>query len=79
MNDTAHRVARAAALIAGLTMLSRVVGFGRILVFARTVGSTCVGGSYQSANTVPNILFEIVAGGALASLVVPLLAGGVAS
>lgn len=79
MSDTAGRVARAAALIAVLTMASRVVGFGRILVFARTVGSNCVGGSYQSANTVPNILFEIVAGGALASLVVPLLAGGVAA
>ena len=73
------RVARAAALIAALTMLSRLVGFGRVLVFARTVGSNCVGGTYQSANTVPNILFEIVAGGALASLVVPLLAGGVAA
>lgn len=78
MSDTVRRMARAAVLIAGLTMLARVVGFGRILVFARTVGSNCVGGTYQSANTVPNILFEIVAGGALASLVVPLLAGGVA-
>src|SRR6185437_8634626 len=28
-------------------------------------------------NTVPNIVFEIVAGGALASLVVPMLAGGI--
>lgn len=78
MSETARRVAQGAALIAGLTALSRVVGFGRILVFARSVGSNCVAGTYQSANTVPNILFEIVAGGALASLVVPLLAGGVA-
>jgi putative peptidoglycan lipid II flippase len=33
---------------------------------------------YQAANTVPNIVFEIVAGGALAALVVPLLAGPIA-
>lgn len=79
MNGTARRVAGAAAMIAGITILARITGFGRIVVFARTVGSNCVASTYQSANTVPNILFEIVAGGALASLVVPLLAGGVAA
>ena len=72
-------VARGAALIAALTVLARLVGFGRQVVFARAVGPTCVGSTYQTANTVPNILYEIVAGGALASLVVPLLAGAVAA
>ena len=47
-----------------------------LLVFTWTVGAgTGLGDIYQAANTVPNIVFEIVAGGALASLVVPLLAG----
>jgi putative peptidoglycan lipid II flippase len=72
------RVARSASLIAALTVASRVAGFGRTLVFAWAVGATALGGIYQSANTVPNIIFEIVAGGALASLVVPLLADAVA-
>ena len=45
----------------------------------RTVGATALGDIYLAANTVPNIIFEIVAGGALASLVVPLLAGPVAA
>ncbi len=71
-------VAGAAALIAALTILARIAGFGRILVFSRTVGQTCLGDTYQSVNTVPNIVFEIVAGGALASLAVPLLARAVA-
>ncbi len=70
-------VAGAAALIAGLTIFARAAGFGRIVVFSRTVGQTCLGDTYQSVNTVPNIVFEIVAGGALASLVVPLLAGAI--
>ncbi len=70
----ARAVARAAAVIAALTILSRLTGFGRILVFGRTVGTTCLGDTYQAINTVPNIVFEVVAGGALASLVVPLLA-----
>ena len=64
-----------AALIAGLTLLARITGFGRILVFSHAVGgANCLSDTYQSANTVPNIVFEIVAGGVLASAVVPLLA-----
>ena len=68
-------LAGAAGLIAALTLVSRTVGFGRWFVFAGTVGSTCTGTAYQVANTVPNVLFEVVAGGALAAAVVPLLAG----
>ncbi len=79
LRTVAKGVGAAAALIAVLTLLARLAGFGRNLVFARTVGTTCVGDTYVAANTVPNIIFEIVAGGALASLVVPMLAGAIAS
>jgi putative peptidoglycan lipid II flippase len=75
----ARGVAGAAALIAVLTLLSRLAGFGRTLVFTNTVGAGSTGDTYLAANTVPNIVFEVVAGGALASLVVPMLAGGIAS
>lgn len=71
-------VAKAAALIAVLTVLARIVGFARNLVFSNTVGQTCLGQTYQSTNTIPNIIFEIVAGGALASVVVPLISSYVA-
>ncbi|MGC4792148.1 murein biosynthesis integral membrane protein MurJ [Micromonospora sp. DT178] len=73
----AGRVAGAAALIAVLTVLSRLAGFGRTAVFTWTLAPTDLGGTYVVANAVPNLIFEIVAGGALASLVVPLLAGPV--
>jgi putative peptidoglycan lipid II flippase len=73
------RIAGAAALIAVLTVASRLAGFARTGVFTWVVGDTGLGGIYVVANTVPNIIFEIVAGGALASLVVPLLAGSVAA
>ncbi|MGH3711908.1 MAG: murein biosynthesis integral membrane protein MurJ [Micromonosporaceae bacterium] len=75
MTSSARRIAGAAALIAVITIAARVVGFGRIVVFTWAVGPNDLGNVYQSANTLPNIIFEIVAGGALASLVVPLLAG----
>jgi len=73
------RIAGAAALIAVLTVASRLAGFARTGVFTWVVGDTGLGGIYVVANTVPNIIFEIVAGGAMASLVVPLLAGSVAA
>jgi putative peptidoglycan lipid II flippase len=72
-------VAGAAALIAVLTVLARLAGFGRTLVFTNAVGAGSTGDAYLAANNVPNIVFEVVAGGALASLVVPMLAGGIAT
>ncbi|RBY78795.1 virulence factor MviN [Geodermatophilus sp. TF02-6] len=75
----ASGVAGAAALIAVLTVLARLAGFGRTVVFTNTVGADSTGDTYLAANNVPNIVFEVVAGGALASLVVPMLAGGIAT
>ncbi|MFK4088814.1 murein biosynthesis integral membrane protein MurJ [Kribbella sp. NPDC020789] len=72
------RIAQAALLVAGVTVLARVVGFGRWLVFSKTVGAGCLAEAYTTANQLPNILFEIVAGGALAGAVIPVLAGPVA-
>ncbi|NEK95085.1 virulence factor MviN [Modestobacter muralis] len=71
--------AGAALLISVLTVLSRLAGFGRTVVFTNTVGAGSTGDTYLAANTVPNVVFEVVAGGALASLVVPMLAGGIAA
>jgi putative peptidoglycan lipid II flippase len=61
-------------VIAGLTTLSRVLGLVRTLVFSQTVGATCLGTAYVTANQVPNLVYELVLGGALASAMVPVLA-----
>jgi putative peptidoglycan lipid II flippase len=68
-------LARAALLIGAITMLARVIGFGRQLVFAHTVRASCLGTAYTTANMVPNIIYDIVLGGALTAVVVPVLAG----
>jgi putative peptidoglycan lipid II flippase len=70
-------IGRAALLIGAITVLARAVGYGRTLVFAHTVRAYCLGTAYQTANQVPNIIYDIVAGGALTAVVVPLLAGPV--
>lgn len=69
-----HGVGTAAVLIAVITVGARLAGFGRTVVFSQTVGDTCLGTAYVTANQVPAVLFEIVIGGALAAVVVPVLA-----
>jgi putative peptidoglycan lipid II flippase len=78
LRQAGRGIGRAAALIGGITVVARVVGFGRQLVFAHTVGSHCLGTAYATANQVPNIIYDIVLGGALTSAIVPVLAGAAA-
>jgi putative peptidoglycan lipid II flippase len=68
----------AAGLIAVVTLAARVFGFGRWLVFSQSVGTTCVGSVYQAANQLPNVIFEVAAGGALAAVAVPIISGQLA-
>jgi putative peptidoglycan lipid II flippase len=72
-------VARAAALIAVATLLARLAGFVRTLVFSHSVGAGGVGDTYQTVNMLPNVIYEVAAGGALAAVAVPLIAGQLGS
>jgi putative peptidoglycan lipid II flippase len=67
-----------AALISVLTICARAAGFARWAVFSPAVGSTATGSAYTAANALPNVLFELAAGGALAVVVVPLAASPLA-
>jgi peptidoglycan biosynthesis protein MviN/MurJ (putative lipid II flippase) len=78
LRQAGRGIGRAAALIGGITVIARVVGFGRQIVFAHTVGSHCLGTAYATANQVPNIIYDIVLGGALTGAIVPVLAGAAA-
>ncbi|TDE26323.1 virulence factor MviN, partial [Nonomuraea mesophila] len=64
-----------ALLIGALTVLARIAGFAKQYAFAQTVGTNCLSTAYMTANQIPNIVFEVVVGGALAGMVVPVLAG----
>jgi putative peptidoglycan lipid II flippase len=74
---TAGGIVRAAVLIGSITVLARIVGFGRTVTFSQTVTTSCLSQAYFTANQIPNIIFELVVGGALAGMVVPVLAGPV--
>ncbi|GAA1741532.1 lipid II flippase MurJ [Isoptericola hypogeus] len=68
-------LAGAAVLITVVTLASRVVGFGRWLAQGHFLGTGGVDQPFNMANQLPNMLFEVAAGGALAGAVVPLLSG----
>jgi putative peptidoglycan lipid II flippase len=73
--SAAAGVGRAALLIGGLTIVARILGFGRTVVFAGTVKTSCLSAAYVTANLVPNVIYDIVLGGALTAIVIPILAG----
>ncbi len=64
-------VVRATAQISAITVVARLAGFARWVVLGYAVGTTFLGNVYQTANTIPNVVFELVAGGVLASVLVP--------
>lgn len=72
-------VAKAAVVIAVATLLARLAGFVRTLVFSHSVGAGGVGDTYQTVNMLPNVVYEVAAGGALAAVAVPLIAGQLGS
>jgi putative peptidoglycan lipid II flippase len=61
----ADGIARGALIVAGLTIFSRVLGLVRTLVFSQTVGASCLGTAYVTANQVPDLLYQLILGGGL--------------
>jgi len=68
---TSHSVTRAAVGMGGVTLVSRLAGFLRVLVIAAVLGTTYLGNTFQAANSVSNVLFELLAAGALSAVLVP--------
>lgn len=69
------RIARAAALVMALFVVSRVLGLLREVVIARQFGTGAELDAYVAAFRVPDFLFYVVAGGALGSAFIPTFAG----
>jgi putative peptidoglycan lipid II flippase len=55
------------------TLASRGTGFLRTLVLAYVLGVAAVSTAYNNANTLPNAVYDLMLGGILTSVVVPLL------
>jgi putative peptidoglycan lipid II flippase len=62
---------RATAIVSGALLLSRVLGLFRTTLFAYTFGLSIEADAFTNAFVFPEIIFNIVAGGALASAFIP--------
>jgi putative peptidoglycan lipid II flippase len=65
--------------VAVWTLVSRVTGFGRLAAIAAVLGPTYFGNLFQTANHLPNIIHELLAGALMSALLVPPLVRHVAS
>ena len=63
--------ARAAFGMGAVTVVSRAFGFVRVLVVAAVLGTTYLGNAFQASNSVSNVMFELLAAGALSAVLVP--------
>ena len=70
MSSTSTHSSRVASMASG-TLVSRLTGLLRVLVLAWVLGFTPIADSFNLANTVPNMLFDLVLGGIAGATFIP--------
>ncbi len=55
------------------SLASRVTGFLRSVLIVAALGTGSVGNAYNSGNNLPNMIYELLLGGVLSSVLIPLL------
>ena len=55
------------------TIISRITGFVRGILIVAVLGTTLLADTYNVANTMPNILYNLLVGGALTAIFIPQL------
>jgi putative peptidoglycan lipid II flippase len=70
MSDQAKVIQSSAAMAAG-TLVSRITGFIRNIIIVATLGTALLGDAYNVGNTMPNVLYNLLIGGALTAVFLP--------
>ena len=68
-----HELFRASSVMAVGTIISRVTGFIGGVIMIATLGTALLADAFNVANTMPNILYNLLVGGALTAIFVPQL------
>jgi len=66
-------VAKHSSVMALGSIISRITGFIRTAAIGAAIGAAAVGDAYTLANVLPGMVYELLLGGVLTSVVVPLL------
>jgi len=72
-------LARAGLIVTGAFFVSRILGWLRLVVISATFGATGELDAFLAAFRIPDLIFQLVAAGALASALIPVLAGFLAT
>ncbi|MFC0249021.1 murein biosynthesis integral membrane protein MurJ [Citricoccus parietis] len=73
-SSEADSTAKSSAIMAAGTLVSRILGFVRTALLTVAIGSTAMAADiFESANTIPNIIYMLLAGGVFNVVLVPQL------
>jgi putative peptidoglycan lipid II flippase len=75
MISSKQQIARAAGIVIAAFALSRVLGLAREMIIGQQFGTSGELDAYLAAFRLPDILFQLVAGGALGSAFIPTFSG----
>jgi putative peptidoglycan lipid II flippase len=65
------QIIRSSSIMAVGTLLSRITGLVRNLLLVAILGTAVLGDTYNVGNTMPNIIYNLIVGGALTAVFVP--------
>jgi putative peptidoglycan lipid II flippase len=68
-------LARAGLIVSGAFLVSRVLGWLRLVVIGNAFGATADLDAFFAAFRIPDLIFQLVAAGALSSALIPVVAG----
>ncbi|MCL2780539.1 MAG: murein biosynthesis integral membrane protein MurJ [Actinomycetia bacterium] len=71
--ETNRRVLASSRTMAVASLVSRITGFLRSTLLVAALGVAGVGNAYNLANNLPNQVYELLLGGVLSSVLIPLL------
>ena len=76
---TTRTLARAGLIVSSAFLISRVLGWIRLVVIANAVDDPAKLDAFFAAFRIPDLLFQLVAAGALSSALIPVVSGVIAS
>ena len=71
--STTRGLMAASGSMAVASLASRLTGFVRSILLLAALGVGAVGNAYNSGNNLPNMIYELLLGGVLSSVLIPLL------
>ena len=74
-----NNLLKASGVVAVGTIVSRITGLFRNLIIVAVLGSALLGDTYNVANQMPNIIYNLIIGGSLTAVFIPQIVRSIAN